>query len=171
MNPLMRFKKSRELLIITGGWIFAGDVTRDKTRITLTNAVWVFGWKDVGFAKIIETEIADIRHISDITFPATSELFSIPVHTKWGIAAANTAAEHEKAIEIAEITAAEAIQAANDANEVLTKILNMTRGGTSEEKAIANAQELKARANARTMLDKSIEAANKLDALKTPQYP
>ena len=35
---------NRAVVVVDRGWIFAGDVTRENGRITLTNALHVFKW-------------------------------------------------------------------------------------------------------------------------------
>ncbi len=76
----------RTVIVVDRGWIFAGDVTRENGRIYLSRAVLVFKWESCGFAKVIENHAnADIRKISDLDIPETSEIFSIPVHDDWGL--------------------------------------------------------------------------------------
>ena len=58
---------SRAVVVVDRGWIFAGNVTRDNGRITLSRAVLVFKWDSCGFAKIIENpQNADIRPIANV---------------------------------------------------------------------------------------------------------
>lgn len=76
---------TRAVVVVDRGWIFAGDVTREDGRIKLSRAVWVFAWKVIGFAKMIETEKADLRPIADIDLPAGAEIFSVSVHDSWGL--------------------------------------------------------------------------------------
>ena len=40
---------NRCVVVVDRGWIFAGDVTRASGRITLTRAVWLRNWSDIGF--------------------------------------------------------------------------------------------------------------------------
>jgi len=76
----------RAVIVIDRGWIFAGDVRDENGRIYLTNAVWVFRWESVGFAKVIENpNNADIRPIADLDIPQPSEIFRIPVPEGWGL--------------------------------------------------------------------------------------
>jgi len=77
---------SRVVMVVDRGWIFAGDVTRENGRITLSRAVWVFRWESCGFSKVIENPgLADIRPISNVEIPDGSEIFCIPVSGDWGL--------------------------------------------------------------------------------------
>lgn len=76
---------NRCVVVVDRGWIFAGDVTRENGRIRLSRAVWVFRWESVGFAKMIETEKADIRPIADVDIPAGAEIFCVRVVDSWGL--------------------------------------------------------------------------------------
>jgi hypothetical protein len=77
---------NRSVVVVDRGWIFAGDVTRKDGRIYLSNAVWVFRWSSVGFDGVIRNpKDAEIRKIDDVDIPAHSEVFSVPVHDKWGL--------------------------------------------------------------------------------------
>jgi len=62
-----------------------GDVTREHGRIRLSRAVHVFSWKSIGFAKIVETEEADLRPIADVDMPEGAEIFCVPVHDGGGL--------------------------------------------------------------------------------------
>jgi hypothetical protein len=75
----------RAVVVIDRGWIFAGDIVRKDGRIYLSNAMHVFKWESIGFAKMVETEKADLRLIADIDIPEGSEIFTVPVHSKWGL--------------------------------------------------------------------------------------
>jgi hypothetical protein len=78
----------RVVLVVDRGWIFAGDLTEENGRIYLDNAVWVFGWKEVGFAAVVadaKKSKADIRPLSTrVDVPAASEVFRLPVGPDWG---------------------------------------------------------------------------------------
>ena len=76
---------TRAVGVVDRGWIFAGDITRENGRIKLTRAVHVFKWESIGFAKMVETENADLRPIGDVDIPADAEIFAIPVHDNWGL--------------------------------------------------------------------------------------
>jgi hypothetical protein len=76
---------NRAVVVVDRGWIFAGDVTREDGRIKLSRAVHVFKWESIGFAKMVETERADLRPIADVDMPAGAEIFCVPVSDNWGI--------------------------------------------------------------------------------------
>ena len=76
---------TRAVVVVDRGWIFAGDVTRESGRIRLSRAVHVFSWESIGFAKMVETEKADLRPISDVDMPEGAEIFCVPVHEGWGL--------------------------------------------------------------------------------------
>jgi len=76
---------TRAVVVVDRGWIFAGDVTREDGRIRLSRAVHVFKWYNIGFAKMVETEKADLRPISDVDIPSGAEIFCVPVHDQWGL--------------------------------------------------------------------------------------
>ena len=80
-----RITGNRAVVVVDRGWIFAGDVTRENGRIHLTRAVHVFSWDSIGFAKMVETEKADLRPIADVDLPESSEIFCVPVHDGWGL--------------------------------------------------------------------------------------
>jgi hypothetical protein len=76
---------NRAVVVVDRGWIFAGDVTRENGRIRLSRAVHVFKWESIGFAKMVETQKADLRKIADVDLPEASEIFCIPVADDWGL--------------------------------------------------------------------------------------
>lgn len=76
---------SRAVVVVDRGWIFAGDVTRENGRIKIGRALHVFRWESIGFAKMVETERADLRKIADVDMPEDAEIFCIPVHDQWGL--------------------------------------------------------------------------------------
>ena len=77
---------NRAVVVVDRGWIFAGDVTRENSRIKLSRAVWVFRWESCGFAKVIEDPSrADIRPMSDVDIPDGAEIFCVPVSNNWGL--------------------------------------------------------------------------------------
>ena len=78
----------RAVVVVDRGWIFAGDVdTTHPGRITLTRAVWVFKWNQVGFAAMIANPKSntDIRKVADVDLPCESEIFRVPVGDEWGL--------------------------------------------------------------------------------------
>jgi hypothetical protein len=76
---------NRAVVVVDRGWIFAGDVTRENGRIRLSRAVHVFKWESIGFAKMVETQKADLRQIADVDLPEAAEIFCIPVADDWGL--------------------------------------------------------------------------------------
>lgn len=80
----------RAIVVVDRGWIFAGDVTEENGRIYLDRAVWVFGWKSVGFAAVVadpKKAGADIRPLSTrVDVPEGAEVFRLPVDDNWGLA-------------------------------------------------------------------------------------
>jgi hypothetical protein len=76
---------TRAVVVVDRGWIFAGDVTRADGRIRISRAVHVFKWESIGFAKMVETEKADLRPIADVDMPEGAEIFCVPVHDNWGL--------------------------------------------------------------------------------------
>jgi hypothetical protein len=76
---------NRAVVVVDRGWIFAGDVTRENGRIRLSRAVHVFKWESIGFAKMVETQQADLRKIADVDLPEAAEIFCIPVADDWGL--------------------------------------------------------------------------------------
>ena len=76
---------NRAVVVVDRGWIFAGDVTREDGRIRLSRALHVFKWESIGFAKMVETEKADLRPIADVDIPEGAEIFSVPVSNDWGL--------------------------------------------------------------------------------------
>lgn len=76
---------TRAVVVVDRGWIFAGDVTRENGRIRISRAVHVFRWESIGFAKMVETQRADLRPISDVDMPEGAEIFCIPVADDWGL--------------------------------------------------------------------------------------
>lgn len=77
---------NRAIIVVDRGWIFAGDVTRENSRIRLTRALHVFKWESVGFAGMIQnTKKADLRPITDVDIPEDAEIFCVPVEDSWGL--------------------------------------------------------------------------------------
>ncbi len=80
-------KGSRAVVVVDRGWIFAGDVTEENGRIYLDNAVWVFRWKSVGFAMVIDDpSVAELRKMTQrVDIPSASEVYRVPVPETWGL--------------------------------------------------------------------------------------
>lgn len=84
-----KLEEKRVVCVVDRGWIFAGDqtVTSDG-YIRLSNAVHVFRWESMGFAKMIEdwknTKV-DLRKVADVELPKDSIIFRVPVSNDWGL--------------------------------------------------------------------------------------
>ena len=79
---------TRAVVVVDRGGIFAGDVTREDGRISISNALHVFKWESLGFAGMIadpKKAGADLRKIADVDMPAGAEVFCVPVNDKWGL--------------------------------------------------------------------------------------
>ena len=86
--PVNTTKGNRAVVVVDRGWIFAGDVTREKGRIKLSRALHIFKWSDIGFAKVIEqpkSDKVDLRPIADVDIPEGAEIFCVPVANDWGL--------------------------------------------------------------------------------------
>ena len=86
--PANKKTGTRAVVVVDRGWIFAGDVTREKGRIKLTNALHVFKWESTGFAGMIadtKKAKADLRKIADVDIPEGAEVFCVPVPDGWGL--------------------------------------------------------------------------------------
>ena len=85
-------KKARAVIVIDGGLMFAGDVTRENGRIKLDNAVCVFTWESVGFDGVIANPAnknVSIKPMPNgVDIPAGAEIFCIHVEDGWGLYAA-----------------------------------------------------------------------------------
>ncbi len=79
----------RAVLVIDRGWIVAGDmsVTADDC-LRLDNAVHVFSWSGIGFAKMLEdwkSSKVDLRPLpTAVEVPRESVIFRCPVAADWG---------------------------------------------------------------------------------------
>jgi hypothetical protein len=82
-------KGNRAIVVIDRGWIYAGDVEEKNDRIILSNVVWLFNWKSIGFNKVIEnpySDKVDLRRIDNtIDVPMRSEIYRVPVNDDWGL--------------------------------------------------------------------------------------
>lgn len=80
---------NRAVVVVDRGWVFAGDVTDKDGRVILDRAVWVFGWKQIGFAAMIDnpkSEKVDLRPMTrGPNIPAGAEVFRVPVSDDWGL--------------------------------------------------------------------------------------
>ncbi len=88
-KPKAKLEEKRVILVVDRGWIFAGDqTTTSDGYIKLTNAVHVFRWESMGFAKMIEdwkNPKVDLRAVADVEIPKDSVIFRVPVSKAWGI--------------------------------------------------------------------------------------
>ena len=87
--PSKRLEEKRVVVVVDRGWIFAGDqsVTSDG-YIKLSNAVHVFRWESMGFAKMIEdwkSTKVDLRKVADVELPRDAVIFRVPVPKDWGL--------------------------------------------------------------------------------------
>lgn len=81
-------ERKRVVCVIDRGWIFAGDqsVTSDG-YIRLDNAVHVFRWESIGFAKMLKewkSSSVDLRPCEAVEVPQDAVIFRIPVEDGWG---------------------------------------------------------------------------------------
>lgn len=84
-----KLEEKRVILVVDRGWIFAGDQsTTGDGYVKLTNAVHVFRWESMGFAKMVEdwknTKV-DLRKVADVELPRDSIIFRVPVPKDWGL--------------------------------------------------------------------------------------
>ena len=86
--PVKQTNGNCAVVVVDRGWIFAGDVTRAKGRIRISNALHVFKWERVGFSGMIENPKkakADLRPVADVDLPDGAEIFCVPVADGWGL--------------------------------------------------------------------------------------
>ncbi len=87
-QPIKPNPGTRAVVVVDRGWIFAGDVTREKGRIKLTRALHVFGWSSIGFAAMVaqgKGPKVDLRPVADVDMPDGAEIFCVPVADNWGL--------------------------------------------------------------------------------------
>lgn len=79
----------RAVFVVDRGWIFAGDASETADgHVRLDNAVHVFRWESIGFAKALEewrSSKVDIRAVLPVEIPRNSIVFRIPVEAGWGV--------------------------------------------------------------------------------------
>lgn len=84
-----KLEEKRVVLVIDRGWIIAGDQTLTTDGyIRLSNAVHVFRWESIGFAKMLEdwkSSKVDLRKMADVEVPRASVIFRVEVAKDWGI--------------------------------------------------------------------------------------
>jgi hypothetical protein len=85
----VRPKGNRAVVVVDRGWIFAGDVTEKDGRVYIDRAVWVFEWKQIGFAAMLDNPKSDKVDLRPLTngpdIPAGAEVFRVPVSDDWGL--------------------------------------------------------------------------------------
>lgn len=86
--PAGDLETKRVVLVVDRGWIFAGDqsLTTDG-YVRLTNAVHVFRWTELGFAKMLaewKSSKVDLRPCADVEVPRDAIVFRVPVSADWG---------------------------------------------------------------------------------------
>lgn len=81
-------ENKRVVLVVDRGWIFAGDQERTSDGyVRLRNALHVFRWSEIGFAKMLEnpkSEKVDLRPCADVEVPEDAVVFRVPVSEAWG---------------------------------------------------------------------------------------
>ena len=81
--------KGRAIIVADRGWIFAGDMSiTDDGYLRLDNAIHVFKWTSIGFAKMIQewrSSNVDLRPVDPVELPLDAVLFRIPVADGWGL--------------------------------------------------------------------------------------
>jgi len=89
IEPTPKLEEKRVVLVVDRGWIFAGDqTTTSDGYVKLTNAVHVFRWESMGFAKMVEdwkNPKVDLRKVADVEVPKDSIIFRVPVPSEWGL--------------------------------------------------------------------------------------
>lgn len=79
----------RAVFVVDRGWIFAGDASDTADGyVRLDNAVHVFRWESIGFARALEewkSNKVDLRAVAPVEIPKNSIVFRIPVEAGWGV--------------------------------------------------------------------------------------
>ena len=87
-KPKAKLEEKRVILVVDRGWIFAGDQsTTSDGHVKLTNAVHVFRWESMGFAKMVEdwkSSSVDLRPVAPVEVPFDAVVFRVPVEAGWG---------------------------------------------------------------------------------------
>ena len=82
-------KGDRAVVVVDRGWIFAGDVKRENGRITLSRAIWVFSWSEIGIDGVVADPNSPKVKLKKLTtvvdMPEDAELFCFPVDDDWGL--------------------------------------------------------------------------------------
>ena len=79
----------RAIVVVDRGWIFAGDVTKTDTEITLSRAVHVFKWESIGFDGMVKdpksSKVTLRKMNNEIKIPLASVIFLVSVDQNWGL--------------------------------------------------------------------------------------
>lgn len=80
---------NRAVMVMDRGWVMAGDVEYKNGRVFLTRVIHVRRWESVGFDGMVKDPNnknvkPHLFPLPDCDFPATTELFKIPVPNNWG---------------------------------------------------------------------------------------
>ena len=88
-TPVVKHTGNRAVIVVDRGWIWAGDVTEDEGKITLTNAVWIFRWEGIGFDGVLanpKSSKAMLKRIANsVEIPCGSIIFRVPVAEDWAL--------------------------------------------------------------------------------------
>lgn len=79
---------NRAVVVLTAGWIYAGDIVRKDGRIYLSRVVWVLRWAEIGLDGVVKdptSKKVTLKDNPDINIPERSEIFCIPVSENWGL--------------------------------------------------------------------------------------
>lgn len=87
---IMAKSNKRVVMVLDRGWIIAGDRVRYRNgRQVLRNAVHVFRWEQIGFARMLTewqtSKVVLHKMDHDPEIAAGTELFSVPVEKGWGL--------------------------------------------------------------------------------------
>ena len=80
---------NREVVVIDRGWIFAGDVSEDKSTgdLIIANAIHVFRWESIGFTGVLEnpkdSKVTLKTCPYPVKVPSGSVIFTVPVSSDW----------------------------------------------------------------------------------------
>lgn len=82
----------RCVVVISSGWVFAGNVEDVNGRIRIHDAINVRQWSSVGFDGMLENPKSNSVILkplppgaNTVDLPAGAEIYRVPVPTNWGI--------------------------------------------------------------------------------------
>ncbi len=79
----------RVVLVIDRGWVIAGNLTEEKNRLVLSQAVHVLSWSVCGFDGMLrDPKSANVKLKKldqTISAPKDSEIFRVQVKDDWGL--------------------------------------------------------------------------------------